>query len=167
MTHIGISELTDIGSDNGLLPSGSQAIIWNNAGINLIGQLGTNFSENLAKIYTFSFKKMDFKMSSAKWQPFCFDLNMLTSSQSAWSTEYWDIHRYYIYIQYIRIIHRPSLAWCCEYVQWKQALSGDPYICELKKMAVAHGIIGISSVKPKKSLLMFLHMNISSRNQHI
>ena len=34
----------------------------------LIEPLGTNFSEILIKILTFSFKKMHLKMSSAKWR---------------------------------------------------------------------------------------------------
>ena len=34
-----------------------QAIIWTDAGILLIGPLGTNFSEILIEIHTFSFKK--------------------------------------------------------------------------------------------------------------
>ena len=38
-----------------------QAIIWTNAGILLIETLGTNFSEILIKILTFSFKKMRLK----------------------------------------------------------------------------------------------------------
>ena len=60
-----------IGQDNGLLPGQRQAITWTNAGILLIGPLGTNFSEILIEIHTFSFKKMQLKMSSGKWQPFC------------------------------------------------------------------------------------------------
>ena len=59
-----------IGWDNGLSPSRRQAIIWTNAGILLIRPLGTNFSEILKGIHTFSFKKMHLKMSSAKWRPF-------------------------------------------------------------------------------------------------
>ena len=43
----------------------------------LIGCLGTNFSEILIKIQTFSFKKMYLKMLSGKCQPFCFGLNVL------------------------------------------------------------------------------------------
>ena len=46
VTHICVSKLTIIGSDNGLSPERRQAIIWTNAGILLIGPLGTNFSEN-------------------------------------------------------------------------------------------------------------------------
>ena len=60
-----ISKLTIIGSDNGLLPGQCQAIIWTNAGILLIGPLGTNFSEILIEIHTFPFKKMHLKMLSA------------------------------------------------------------------------------------------------------
>ena len=76
--HICIGKLTNIGSDNGLLPGRRQAIIWTNAGILLIGPLGTNFSELLIVIHTFSFNEMDLKMSSAKWRPFCLSLNVLT-----------------------------------------------------------------------------------------
>ena len=78
VTHICVSELTIIGSDNGLSPGRRQAIIWTNDGILLIRPLGTNFSEILIGIQTFSFKKMHLKMSSAKWRPFCLGLNVLT-----------------------------------------------------------------------------------------
>ena len=77
MTHICVSKLTIIGSDNGLSPGRHQPIIWTNTGILLIGPLGTNFSEILIKIYTFSFKKMHLKMSSGKWRPSCLGLNVL------------------------------------------------------------------------------------------
>ena len=62
----------------GLWPGQRQAIIFTNAGILLIWTLGTNFSEILSKIYTFPFKKMHLKMSSAKRRPFCLSLDMLT-----------------------------------------------------------------------------------------
>ena len=78
VTHICVNKLTTTGSDNGLSPGRCQAIIWTNSGILLIGPLGTNFSEILIKIHTFSFKKMHFKLSSGKWQPFCLGLNVLT-----------------------------------------------------------------------------------------
>ena len=71
VTHICVSRLTIIGSDNGLLPGRRQAIIWTNAGILLIGPLGTNFSENLIKINIFSFMKMPLKMSFGKRRPYC------------------------------------------------------------------------------------------------
>ena len=82
MTHICVSNLTIIGSDNGLSPGRRQAITWTNVGILLIGPLGTNFSEMLIEIHTFSFKKIHLKMSSGKWQPFCLGLNVL--SRWAW-----------------------------------------------------------------------------------
>ena len=80
VTHICVGKLTILGSDNGLSPGRRQAIIWTNAGILLIGSLGTNFSEILIEIKTFSFKKMRLKVSSAKWRPFCLGLNVLTLS---------------------------------------------------------------------------------------
>ena len=78
VTHICIGKQTNIGSDNGLSPGRRQAIIWTNAGILLIGSLGTNFSEVLSEIYIFSRKKMHLKMLSAKRQPFCLGLNGLS-----------------------------------------------------------------------------------------
>ena len=62
--YICVSKLTIIGSDNGLSPGWCQAIIWTNSGILLIRSLGTNFSEILIDIYTFSFKEIHLKMSS-------------------------------------------------------------------------------------------------------
>ena len=81
VTHICISKQTIIGSDNGLSPVRRQAIIWTNAGLLLIGTLGTNFSEIVIKIRILSFKKMGLKVSSAKWRPFCLGLNVLNVSQ--------------------------------------------------------------------------------------
>ena len=77
MTHICVSKLTIIGSDNGLSPGWRQAIIWTNAGILLIRTLGTNFSEILGEIHSFSFSKMPLKMSSAKWRLFGLGLDEL------------------------------------------------------------------------------------------
>ena len=77
MTHICVGKLTNIDLDNGLSPERRQAIIWTSVGILLIGPLGTNFSENLFVILTFSFTKMRLKVSSAKWRPFCLGLNVL------------------------------------------------------------------------------------------
>ena len=72
MTHICVRKLTTIGSDNGLSPGRRQATIWTNAGILLILTWGTNFSEILSDIYTFSFKKMHLKMSPEKRRTFCY-----------------------------------------------------------------------------------------------
>ena len=79
VTHICVSKLSIIGSDNGLSPGRRQAIIWTNAGILLIGALGTNVSEILIQICTFSWKKMLLKMSSGKRRPSCLGLNVLIS----------------------------------------------------------------------------------------
>ena len=99
-THICVSKLTIIGSENGLSPGRRQAIIWTNDGILLIGPFGTNFSEILIEIYAFSFKKIDLKMSSGKWRPLCLGLNVL---KHAWqivnavtpSEQHW-IYTWYI-----------------------------------------------------------------------
>ena len=77
VTHICVSRLTIIGSDNGLATGWPQAIIRTNAGILLNGPLGTNFSEMLIEIHVFSFKKMHLKMSSCKWRPFCLGHKLL------------------------------------------------------------------------------------------
>ena len=66
VTHICVSNLTTIGSDNGLSPARRQAIIWTNAGILFIGPLGTNFSEILITTGIFSFKKMHLKFAVRK-----------------------------------------------------------------------------------------------------
>ena len=79
-TLIYVSNRSIIVSNNGLSPGRRQAIIWSNAGILIIGPLGTNFSEILAEITKFSFKKMYLKVSSAKCRPFCFGLNVLKQS---------------------------------------------------------------------------------------
>ena len=77
VTHICVSKLTIIASDNGLSPDRRQAIIWTNPGLLLMGSLRTNFSEILIEILTFSFTKMRLKVSSAKRRPFCLGFNEL------------------------------------------------------------------------------------------
>ena len=76
MTHICVGNLTIIGSDNGLSPGRRQAIIWTNAGILLIGPVGTKCSE-ISIAISFSFQKMPLKVSSTKLRPFCLGLNAL------------------------------------------------------------------------------------------
>ena len=78
VTHICVGNLTIISSDNGVSPGRRQAIIWTNAEILLIRTLGTNFSEILGEIHSFSFSEMHLKMSSAKWRLFGLGLNVLT-----------------------------------------------------------------------------------------
>ena len=88
VTHICVSKLTIIGSDNGLSPGRRQAIIWTNAGTLLIRPLGTNFSEFFVEILIFSFKKMRLKVSYAKWQPYCLGLNVLKDVQPRYESTY-------------------------------------------------------------------------------
>ena len=88
--HACVSKLTIIGSDNGLSPDRRQAIIWTNAGLLLIGPLGTHLSEILIEILTFSVKKMRLKVSSAKRRPFCLGLNVLSDR------DYLNQHRAYV-----------------------------------------------------------------------
>ena len=84
MTHKCISKLTITGPDNGLSPGRRHVIIWTNARILLIRTLGTNVSEILIKINTFSLKKMHLKMSSGRRQPSC--LGNVLSNVVAWIT---------------------------------------------------------------------------------
>ena len=115
MTHICVSKLTIIGSDNGLSSSRCQAIIWTNAGILLKRTSGTNFSEILSEMHAFSLKKMHLKMSSTKWRPFCLGLNGLKKlktnewpfwvlfsrcSRALWTNE--SIN--YIFVKYINAV---------------------------------------------------------------
>ena len=79
VTHLCVSKLTTIGSDNGLSPGRRQAIIWTNVESLLIEPLWTNFSDILVETHTFSFKKMRLKISSGKRRPFCLGLNVLMS----------------------------------------------------------------------------------------
>ena len=115
MTHICVGNLTITGSGNGLSPGRRQAITWTNAGILLIGPLGTNFSGILIGILTFSFAKMLLKVSSAKWQACCLGLNVLivflqcpesmpmTSTRLHWSCR-------------CDSISRASVAWCIAWI---------------------------------------------------
>ena len=86
VTHICVSKLAIIGSDNGLVPDRRKAIIWTIAVLLLIGPLGTNFSEILIEILASSFKEMRLKVWSAKWRPFCLGLNVFSQVTSQpWS----------------------------------------------------------------------------------
>ena len=78
MTHICVSKLAIISTDNGLSPGWRQAIIWTDAGILSIWPLGINFNDILVEIKTISFKKMRLKVSSVKWRSSCADPHVLT-----------------------------------------------------------------------------------------
>ena len=93
VTHICVSKLTIIGSDNGLSPARRQAITYTNAGILLIWPLGTNFSEILIGIQTFSFMEIHLKMSSAKWRSICLGPNVLNSASEIYSYATRKTHR--------------------------------------------------------------------------
>ena len=86
VTSICVSNLTIIGSENGLSPGRRRVIIWTNAGILLIGPFGTNFSEILIEIQTFPFKNMSLKMSSAKWWSFCLGLKCAKKTRNQYLT---------------------------------------------------------------------------------
>ena len=74
VTHICISKLTTIGSDNGLPPGRHQAIIWSNAGMLLSSTLGTIFSEK-RNWYIFiqanAFENVVWKMAAILSRPQC------------------------------------------------------------------------------------------------
>ena len=50
----------------------------------LIGPLRTTLSGIPIEMHTFSFKDMHLKMSSAKWHPFCFGLNLLRADTAVY-----------------------------------------------------------------------------------
>ena len=87
VTHICVSKLAIIGSDNDLSPGRRQSIIWTNAGLLSKRPLGTKFSENLIKMHTFSLNNIHLKISSGKWRPFflslkCYNLIMSKTSRT-------------------------------------------------------------------------------------
>ena len=115
MTHLCVSNLTTIGSGNGLSPERCQAIIWTNAGILLIGPLGTNFSEILIEIQNFSLKKIFLKMSSAKCCSFRLGLNVLFRvSEDAASVVYFYLDQFIVDCFIARLSVRQET--CCRSV---------------------------------------------------
>ena len=105
-----IGKITIIGPDIGLLPGRRQPIIWTNAGILLIEPLGTNFSEILIKIHTFSFKKIHSKKLSAKWWPICLGLNVLiwVRDLSVHAPSQWETTLHCNVVSH----------WLCTYTKW-------------------------------------------------
>ena len=79
MTHVCVSNLATIGSDNGLSPGQRKAIIWAKDGIFFYWTLGTKFKEILIKIQNSLFTKMHLHISSAKWRPFYPEVDELKS----------------------------------------------------------------------------------------
>ena len=91
VTHICVSKLTIIGSDNGLLPGWRQAIISTNARILLIGPLGTKLNQNS---YIFAqenaFEIVVWKMMAILSRPQC--VNSLRPSDAymhRWTNHPW------------------------------------------------------------------------------
>ena len=129
VTHICVGNLTIIGSDNGLSPGRHQVITWTSVGILLIGPLGTNFSEMLVEIHTFSFKKIHLKMLFGKWQPFCLGLNVLTLElqmvPESWElqngTRIWQHgrkHQYWMYSTVYTKINAFGFVLLCSVLLW-------------------------------------------------
>ena len=73
MTHICVSKIIIIGSDNGLLPSHYLNQCWNIVNWNIGNKLQWNCNPN----QYISIQEMHFKMSSAKWLPPYLSLNVL------------------------------------------------------------------------------------------
>ena len=115
VTHIWVSKLTTIDSDNDLSPGHYLNQCWN-----FVNPLGTNFSENLIEIYTFSSKKMaHFKMSSGKWRPFCLGLKPKFEFIAHDDVIKWEHFRRYW--PFVRGIHRSSVN-SRHKGQWREAL---------------------------------------------
>ena len=147
VTHICVSKLIIIGSDNGLSPGRRQAIIWTNAGILLIGPLGTNFSEISSKIHIFSFNKMHLKKSSGIWQPFCLGLNMLmmnSQCHGCWSSG--NAKSQDINSNGINLVSRNSLSTAPEWLCW---LHG----CQLDQLQASWG-----SSKHNRNMLLSINV---------
>ena len=143
MTHICVSKLTIIVSDNVLSPSRHKTIIWTNAGILLIGTLGTNFGEILSEILTFSFKKMHLKMSSAKWRQCCY------INARPWQAS-WRAHSEYMIVYLVEVLRRAGcilgniricLYFVIIYKHWDGASSWKHYLRKTKNHFSFKGII--------------------------
>ena len=70
--------MTKVGGANSSVPNLIDGIL-------SIGPLGTNVNEISIGVQTFSVKKMHFKMSSAKWRPFCLGLKNVLKHQASTS----------------------------------------------------------------------------------
>ena len=95
MTHTCVGNLTTIGSDNGFVawraPGHYLNQCWNIVNWTTMNKL----QWNLNQIHTLSFKKMNLKISSAKWWPFCLSLNVLTQ-EIMWHSIFDAHHKNYL-----------------------------------------------------------------------
>ena len=80
VTHICVSKLNSIGSDNALSPSHHLNRCWNIVNLTLGNKLPWNVYRNS---YIFIKKNLYLKMSSGKWRPFCPGLNVLMPPTTA------------------------------------------------------------------------------------
>ena len=165
MTHICVRKLTIIGSDNGLSPERHQANIWTNAGILLIGALGTNFSENVSEINTFSFKKMHLKTSSAKRRPFCLGLNVLIQSNQStvFVTEYIHarLHPHYDMHGWTIRCHRHNHMWLlCIYIPFSCICCPLLLLCCVQMSEE-------TTIKQTYFQIPWLHGNVDFYNTHL
>ena len=87
VTHICISILSIIASDNGLLPVRRQAIIWTNAGIFLIGPVQTSLK------YLLKFIHFHSRRSVSKYRPE--NSGHFVPASICWSIAIWHISKEY------------------------------------------------------------------------
>ena len=135
VTHICVSKLTIIGSDNDLSPGRRPPIIWTNAGMLLIEPLGRKFSEILIAIYPFLFKKIHLKMSSGKCRPFCIGVNVLR----------WRVHTIQGYLTAAL-----KFMWILNHVL-SQSIAVNCRPCDMDE--IRHDCSTLSSVRTKSSFI--------------
>ena len=88
--------MTIIVSENGLSPGRRQAIIWNNAGILLIGPLGTNFTGILYRnscifIQEKAFENVVWKMAVILSRPQCVKCHIALDTDLVFNLIYNDV----------------------------------------------------------------------------
>ena len=118
VTHTCISELTIIASDNGLLLGCRQTLFWTRA----YWYLGTNFSEIIIEIHTFSLKKMHLKMPSGNLWPFFLGLNVLNQVTATYLRL--DTCRFHLRVPNLQMSCRDLTTWQGSRIVAQQWLSG-------------------------------------------
>ena len=104
VTHICVSNLTIIGSDNGLSPDRHQTNAENFVDWTLVNK----FQRNLNWNPYISLKKMHLKMSSGQWRRFCLGLNVLIIIDEG---ELWSV--------------------LCEFTVWSISCTGCHIVCDI------------------------------------
>ena len=138
--HLRVTGLDTIGSGNELSPARCQAITWISASSLPLGPLGINFSEIQIKIQKFSFTKMHFKISSAKWRPFSPRGDELVKSRNV-STDYRKESRYIKLLISRTEAHSFGLLTVlgvfCRWVQWQMVYHCTAaVVCNLPLFAI-------------------------------